>query len=841
MDETLEKKADVAQVSEIEITSTSSADETSCSPAFEIDTEKILEFVLDKVRYVSTEEALQILVHAQDYHADDYNFPIDTMDKIDKLVSLSAGGKEGTDEFYDIEMRIEATLMKYYSPYPEVRAVVSPIDDPSAYVETPRAYFIGLFWSAVGSYICELFQPRQPSITLPATVLQLLVYPSGLLLARVLPNWSCTVRGHNISLNPGPWTYKEQMFTTIMVNTGGRFSNLINHVLIISLPVFFDQSWGLQFGFMLLMNISTEFFGFGMAGVLRRWVVWNPKAVWPTIMPTLAINKALMLPESKIAINGWTITRYRLLFLCMAVSFVYFFLPNFLFKALSTFNWMTWIAPQNKNLAIVTGSKLGLGFNPITTFDWNVINYTSPLVKPFFATLNLYAGALGSGLLILALYYKNYKYSAYLPINSANTFANDGHQYNVSRVSTGSVLNRANYENYSPPYLSIGNLIRQGSAFAQYTLSFVFVLLTDWKLLVDTFAGIYRGLFRKREKSQVSEYSDPMNKLISVYEEVPDWWYFTIIIVCFLMGVIAFEVYPVNVPVWIIPTILAISMAMLVPGAIVYAVSGYQLVLNDFMALLGGYLIPGNGIGTLMCRFYGWNMDVQAETFVSDLKLGHYAKIPPRAVFRGQMVATTLHLFVTIGSIKTIVATMPGLCTSAQESKFTCPTENGMFTSATMFGTIGPDRVFNTLYPGLVYCFLVGFLVAVLTWYGRRRFPNILRYVHPLIIMAGFSVWGQTYNLSYYTPGLIAAFFFMYIIKRRYIAWWTKYNYVLTSGLTAGTAFSAIVIFGAINYTQTEVVWWGNTVSSAGVDGTQTALLEVPEDGYFGLPIGEFA
>lgn len=41
--------------------------------------------------------------------------------------------------------------------------------------------------------------------------------------------------------------------------------------------------------------------------------------------------------------------------------FVYYWLPGYLFTALSTFNWMTWIAPNNLTLAILTGSSLGLG------------------------------------------------------------------------------------------------------------------------------------------------------------------------------------------------------------------------------------------------------------------------------------------------------------------------------------------------------------------------------------------------------------------------------------------------------------------------------------------------
>jgi len=48
--------------------------------------------------------------------------------------------------------------------------------------------------------------------------------------------------------------------------------------------------------------------------------------------------------------------------------FVYFWIPDFLFNALGYFAWMTWISPNNFNLATVTGSQFGLGFNPISSF-----------------------------------------------------------------------------------------------------------------------------------------------------------------------------------------------------------------------------------------------------------------------------------------------------------------------------------------------------------------------------------------------------------------------------------------------------------------------------------------
>lgn len=83
--------------------------------------------------------------------------------------------------------------------------------------------------------------------------------------------------------------------------------------------------------------------------------------MWPSVLPTLALNRALLVPEKKENINGWTLSRYRFFFMCFGAMFLYFWIPNFLFQALHSFNWMTWIAPNNFNLGMITGFYGGMG------------------------------------------------------------------------------------------------------------------------------------------------------------------------------------------------------------------------------------------------------------------------------------------------------------------------------------------------------------------------------------------------------------------------------------------------------------------------------------------------
>jgi hypothetical protein len=72
-------------------------------------------------------------------------------------------------------------------------------------------------------------------------------------------------------------------------------------------------------------------------------------------------------------------------------SAVYYFVPGYLFTALSVFNWVCWIAPNNVVVNQLFGYSTGLGFG-FLTFDWSMISYIgSPLVTPWWAQANVFA------------------------------------------------------------------------------------------------------------------------------------------------------------------------------------------------------------------------------------------------------------------------------------------------------------------------------------------------------------------------------------------------------------------------------------------------------------------
>lgn len=91
--------------------------------------------------------------------------------------------------------------------------------------------------------------------------------------------------------------------------------------------------------------------------------------VWPHSLVTIALNSALH-NENNATVPGpfkrfYSMSRYKFFLWAFGAMFIYFWFPNYLFEALTFFSWMTWIAPDNHNLEILTGFRNGLGVRPI--------------------------------------------------------------------------------------------------------------------------------------------------------------------------------------------------------------------------------------------------------------------------------------------------------------------------------------------------------------------------------------------------------------------------------------------------------------------------------------------
>ncbi|PSK37590.1 OPT family small oligopeptide transporter [Candidozyma pseudohaemuli] len=839
-------------------------------------------FMIEKIQTLDIAEAEEILKQFLEDHDTDLNIPNEEIDFVELLVEKSprnaARGdvktmgfseleKEHSDKEHtavnelvslsslesmdfkkvfdwELQAKTEAGLIAYWSPYPEVRSVTDPYDDASTPCETWRVYFLGMIWVAIGSVINEYFYNRMPSISLRSLVVQLFLYPCGKFLEAVVPKKTIKIWKWSIELNPGPWSHKEQLLATLCYSVSGAAVYASSFITLQKLDIFYGEKF-VDFGYQILLVLASNFMGFGFAGIFRKFVIYPVHSIWPTILPTLALNKALIQPEKKEKIHGWTISRYSFFFAVFAFSFLWFWVPDYLFTALSSFNWITWIAPNNLNLATITGMSSGLGLNPISTFDWNIMGMNSPLAIPFFAQLNNFCGMIIGFFVIVGLWWTNYKWTAYLPINSNQIFTNQGEIYQVQAVLLDKgTLDQEKYEKVGPPFYSAANLVVYGAFFAVYPLNVVYVLLTDYKRLWFAIKSMIKSMNFKKKTSAYDGFNDPFSRSMTKYKEVPEWCFLIILLISVVFAIVCVKAYPLNTPVWTIFFALGMNFVFLLPFCVVYSTTGTAVSINVLLELIIGYALPGNGTALNFVKTLGTNIDAQAENYITNQKQAHYLRIPPRALFRVQMISSIIYSFVSVGVLNLAIDTIEDYCTSGQPQRFSCPNTTTFYSASVLWGVIGPKKVFGHLYPVLQWCFLIGFLLAFPCWALRKwgRKTVIGKYVHPVVVVFGFLQYAP-YNLSYYIPGMILSFIFMYLIRKRKTAWWEKYNYILSGGMDAGVAFSSIIIFFAVQYHAKNIEWWGNTVNDNGIDAMRPSRLNVTTDapdGYFGPRIGHF-
>jgi OPT family oligopeptide transporter len=264
--------------------------------------------------------------------------------------------------------------------------------------------------------------------------------------------------------------------------------------------------------------------------------------------------------------------------------------------------------------------------------------------------------------------------------------------------------------------------------------------------------------------------------------------------------------------------------------------------LNVLAELIGGFLFPGNALAMNIVKCYGSMTTTRAITFAQDLKLGHYTKIPPRVMFAAQTCATIASTATATAILDWQATGIKGVCTPSAQAKFYCPATSVFFTASVIWGTIGPTRMYRKDGPYFVLMFgvLIGAFLPFPFYLLTRRFPKskFIRGIHIPILLYGSTNWAP-YNLSHSWPAVPIAWFFQIYVRKHYIDWWKKYNYILSTAFACGIAIAAIVMFFVLQWPGVQITWWGNTVGTQGADVYPgPALLKIPDNGYWGPDSG---
>lgn len=742
--------------------------------------------------------------------------------------NLSNDAFEVIDEAKEAhDIKAEANLVGEFvenSPYPEVRAVVRNYDEDLP-CNTIRAWTIGMVLGTIVCALNMLFSMRNPSITITTYVVQLIAYPIGVGWSKVMPDREWNVLGVKFNLSPGKFNIKEHTIIVVMANAAfantGYFTDTI-----LAIEKFYGFGYG--WGFNILIALSTQCVGFGIAGLTRRWLVESASAIWPSNLVNVAFMYALHdhSPSDPSKSNGWSIGRYKWFLYVFAASFVWYWFPGVIFQGLTYFAFVTWIKPNNPVVNQLFGQYTGISLLPIT-FDWtNITGYVySPLISPWHAIGNIALGTVFFFQIITcAIHYSGVWYAEYLPISDNHVWDNTQNLYNTSKILNDDyTVNPAKFEAYSPLFLSTTFGLTYGLNFASIAA-------------VISHVTVFHGReIWARFKMTRGEMDDIHMKMMRKYPKVPTWWFMCVLVVMIAFAFAGIYAWPTHLTWWALILGLAISTVWILPIGLIQAFTNIQLGLNVFTEFIIGYALPGRPLAMMLFKTYGYITMTQGLAFVQDLKLAHYLKVPPRSTFWSQFIATVWCALVQLAVLKWAEGAIDGLCDSEQKNSFTCPGARTFYNASVIWGVVGPKHMFSpgALYVSLQYFWLVGFLLPILVYLLAVKWPRSnIRFLSAPLFFGGMGSIPPASPVNYLTWSVVGFFFNKYI-RNKYRGWWMRYNYITSAGLDCGLAICTILIFFTITLTNTDIPqWWGNVDIWNTMDMTDTAIQKI-------LPTGQ--
>uniref|UniRef100_A0A5B7BKK2 Putative oligopeptide transporter 7-like n=1 Tax=Davidia involucrata TaxID=16924 RepID=A0A5B7BKK2_DAVIN len=703
------------------------------------------------------------------------------------------------------------------SPIEQVALTVGVTDDPTLPVVTFRMWTLGTLACVLLSFLNQFFWYRREPLSITSISAQIAVVPLGHLMASTITN-RVFFKGQKweFTLNPGPFNVKEHVLITIFANSGA--GNVYAIHIVSAVKIFYRRK--VTFLVSLIVAITTQVLGFGWAGIFRRYLVEPAAMWWPQNLVQVSLFRALHEREKRLK-GGLTRNQFFLIaFIC---SFAYYVFPGYLFPLLTSLSWLCWIFPTSV-LAQQLGSGLhGLGIGAIG-LDWSSISsyLGSPLASPWFATANIALGFIIMMYVITPItYWLNIYKARTFPIFSDGLFTSSGQKYNISAIVDQNFhIDSEAYEREGRLYLS--------TFFAMY-YAVSFACLTATIVHVSLFHG--RELWQLSKSAFQEKNMDVHTKLMRKYKQVPEWWFTSILLVNIAAILFASMYYndQLQLPWWGVLLACGLAFFFTLPIGVITATTNQMPTLNVITEYIIGYIYPGYPVANMCFKVYGYISMKQGITFLQDFKLGHYMKIPPRAMFMAQMVGTLVSALVHLGTAWWLMDTIPDICDRAllpAGSPWTCPGDHVFYDASVIWGLIGPRRIFGDLgyYSSINWFFLAGAIAPLLVWLAHKAFPN----QHWIRLITMPVLLGSTINMPpatavNYTSWIIIGFLSGFIAYRYYRNWWSRHNYVLSGALDAGLAFMGVLLYLCLGMEHVDLNWRGSHTDGCPLASCPTA------------------
>ncbi|KAJ3028989.1 UNVERIFIED_CONTAM: hypothetical protein HDU68_000429 [Siphonaria sp. JEL0065] len=708
--------------------------------------------------------------------------------------------------------------------YQIIDAIVPRTDDNTLPALTFRVWFLGLTFGTVLCAVNTLFSFRSNNFAISAFLTVLLAYPIGVAMAKFLPNGV---------LNPGKFNYKEHALIYVITNgmstTPYALSNIISqrymlkqeHVTIYACIIF---------------AIITQSFGYGFAGLVRRFLVRPAAMLWPSNFATIAMLNSLH-DSSDSSMGRYPMSRFEFFWLATSAMFFFTFLPQYvapMLGALSVICWFVASTPKSetKTILLALGSAApGAGVGLLSfSLDWSAYAGTFvPITTPLWAMYNQMFGTYIFVWIVVPIcwWFNAFKGDRLIEADSNYGFSiNSPYLYNkngthvLSRSfaeldpKTGHLgFNETFFKENEPIYIPTFFAVTYVSSFVVFVSAMVHVALWYGKDIWNRFRAVVKDL----------DHGDIHAQLMDAYPEVPEWWYYTLLGVTTLGAIAVCQWGGFELPWWGVLVAIALALAAILPIGIIQAISGQQIGLNVMSEFLIGLILPGEIVSVMSFKTFSFMAMSQGLLLVQDLKLGHYIKIPPRAMFSAQLVSTILGSIISTG-VAIGLFEFQGKDSAGEwrflsegaNSGWNLSNYNTFMSAGAIWGAIGPARFFgpNSPYFSTLLGFAAGVILPVIPWIMHKIQPDGFWHLINIPLITIVPTQANNMQSILITP-LIVAIIVNYYIKKYRHTWWKKYAYVMSAAFDAGSGLCILLLFFITkinsNYSLPFPVWFMNS------------------------------
>ncbi|TPX71960.1 hypothetical protein CcCBS67573_g06031 [Chytriomyces confervae] len=718
----------------------------------------------------------------------------------EKVQAIADQDDDYIDEIYDI-----------------IDAVVPRTDDTTLPSNTFRVWFLGLTFGVLICCANTIFTFRSNYFAVSPFVTVLLAYPCGLAMAKFLPSGF---------LNPGAFNYKEHalifVMTSCMASPPYALYNIVGQKYQLYQT---DLSLLSGFGF----AIVTQCFGYGFAGLTRRYLVRPAAMLWPSNLATIAMLNSLHGRDDGTN-SRYPMSRYKFFWLAASAMFFYQLLPSYVAPMLGALSVICWFTNNKKDnqMALVLGSgSYGGGVGLLSfTLDWSLCNVYAPITTPLWAMMNQFLGLwLFLWIITPILWYSEAFYndksigakSTYgFTINAPSTYNKKGIRIPNTKFVIRSpddrnslILNQTFYDENKPILITTYFALEYANSFIVFIAALVHVGLWYGKDIWHRFRATLKDLDR----------NDIHATLMDAYPDVPDWWFMIILVVNTVIAIVVCQWGGFDLPWW--GTILAMLLALvsIIPIGTIQAISGQQIGLNVMSEFLIGLLLPGRISAVMAFKTFSYMAMYQGLYLVADLKLGHYLKVPPRVMFMAQLVSTIAGALVSTGTAaaiyesfgkidKPVSAEFPAgfqwlmqVQANDPASGWSSNNYNTFLSAGAIWGAIAPARFFGPESPYFktLLGFLIGGILPIIPWYLHKLQPNSFWHLVNIPLIFIFPAYAGARRSDLITP-LAISVIVNYFVKKYRHTWWKKYAYVMSAAFDSGTGVMLLILFFMVQF-----------------------------------------